>query len=361
MRGRRKMDHLRLAHELGDGPGETGFDDIHFVHNCLPELGSREISTECSFCGRVFPAPLIINAITGGIEEGARVNRALARAARQLGIPMAVGSQTAALEAEEVCYTFQAAREENPDGFIMANLSAGSSVQKALQAIEMIRADALQLHLNVPQEVMMPPGEGDCSFRGILDNIRRIANSVPVPVMVKETGFGMAREEVLPLLRLGIAALGIDGKGGTNFIRIEGERQQEAAAPFLNWGLPTAVSLIEAAEAAAAAGEACKAEIIAAGGVRSGMDIAKSLSLGAAAAAVAGPLVKCFYEGGAESILWYLTKLVAELRQIMLMLGANSIQQLQRRPLMILGATGKWLELRGISVEQYARRGCQAE
>ena len=362
MRGRRKFDHLRLAQALEDGPGDTGFGDIHFVHNCLPELDSREINTECSFCGRVISVPLIINAITGGIEEGKMVNRALARAARQLSLPMAVGSQTAALEEIEVSSSFQIAREENPDGFLMANLSASASVQKALQAIEMIRADALQLHLNVPQEVMMPSGEGDSSFKGILENIRQIARSVPVPVIVKETGFGMAREEVLRLLGQGIAALGIDGKGGTNFVKIEGERQwkgfqgQKKAASLLDWGLPTAVSLIEAAEAVASAG-AQKVGIIAAGGVRSGLDIAKSLSLGAAAAAVAGPLVKCYYKGGEEAIIIYLSGLIKELRQAMLMLGAKDIFQLQQRPLVILGDTCKWLEQRGITIERFTRRG----
>ncbi len=353
MRGQRKLDHLRLVQTLEDGPGNTGFNDIHFIHNCLPELNSREINTDCTFCGKTFPFPLMINAITGGVEEGEKVNRSLAGAARHLGIPMAVGSQAAALEAEETYSTYQVVRKENPDGFIIANLSPGVSPENALTAVEMIRADALQLHLNIPQEAMMPRGEGDSFFRGYLDNIRRIAESVSVPVIVKEVGFGIAREEALRLLDTGIAALDIGGKGGTNFIRVEGERSHpEEGEPFFHWGIPTAVSLVEVVEAVD-----FKLEIVASGGIRSGLDIARVLSLGAGIAGVAGPLVRCYYGEGEESIIKYLSALEKQLRQVMLMQGAKDIYQLRKRPLVILGETGQWLERRGIRVNHFALRG----
>lgn len=353
MRGQRKLDHLRLAQSLGDGPAKTGFDDIHFVHNCLPEINSREISTDAVFCGEKFPLPLLINAITGGMEEGKKVNRALARAARQMGIPMAVGSQAAALELSDVCSTYQVVREENPGGFFMANLSAGASPEKVLQAVEMIRADAIQLHLNVPQEVTMPPEEGDSFFRGYLENIRCIAETSPVPVIVKETGFGMAREEALRLLDTGIAALDIEGKGGTNFIRVEEERKDSHGDDlFFQWGLSTAVSLVEVAGVAAG-----KADIVAGGGIRSGLDIARVLSLGAGMAGIAAPLVRCFYQGGEEAVIKYLQALEKQLRKAMLMLGAGDVYQLRKKPLVILGETGRWLEQRGISLQAFAMRG----
>ncbi len=355
MRGQRKLDHLRLVQALGDGPGETGFNDIHFIHNCLPEVNSQEISTECSFCGKPFPVPLLINAITGGIEEGEKVNRSLAGAALSMGIPMAVGSQAAALESEELYSTYQVVRKENPGGFLIANLSAGASLENVFQAVEMIRADALQLHLNIPQEVMMSPKEGDSSFRGYLHNIRRIAASVPVPVIVKEVGFGMAHEEALRLLDTGIAVLDIGGSGGTNFIRVEGERHHpEEVDPFLEWGLPTAVSLVEVAGAVGG-----KVEIVASGGIRSGLDIARVLSLGAGMAGIAGPLVRCYYRGGEEAVMRYLSRLEKQLRQVMLMLGAKNIGQLRQKPLVILGETGQWLEERGIRVQGFALRSQQ--
>ena len=172
-------------------------------------------------------------------------------------------------------------------------------------------------------------------------------------VIVKEVGFGIAREEALRLLDTGIAVLDIGGSGGTNFIRIEGERRQrEEVEPFLEWGLPTTVSLVEVAEAAGG-----KAEIIASGGIRSGLDIARALSLGAGMAGIAGPLVRCYYRGGEEAVIRYLSGLAKQLRQVMLMLGAKNIGQLRQKPLVILGETGQWLERRGINVQRFALRG----
>lgn len=355
MRGQRKLDHLRLAQSLGDGPAKTGFDDIHFIHNCLPEINSREINTDAVFCGKKFSLPVLINAITGGIEEGKKVNRALARAARQMGIPMAVGSQAAALEARDVYSTYQVVREENPGGFFIANLSAGALLEEVLQAVEMIRADAIQLHLNIPQEVTMPPKEGDSFFRGYLENIRCIARTAPVPVIVKEVGFGIAREEAVRLLDTGIAALDVEGKGGTNFIRVEEERKDsQREEVFFKWGLSTAVSLVEVAHETAG-----KVDIIAGGGIRSGLDIARVLSLGASMAGIAAPLVRCFYQGGEEAVIKYLQALKKQLRKVMLMLGAGDVYQLREKPLVILGETGQWLERRGISLQNFAMRGLE--
>ncbi|HHU76401.1 MAG TPA: type 2 isopentenyl-diphosphate Delta-isomerase [Firmicutes bacterium] len=368
MRGQRKLDHLRLAQSLGDGPGKSGLDDLHFVHNCLPEINSGDISTETSFLGHRFPLPLLINAITGGMDGGQQVNRALAGAARQMGIPMAVGSQAAALDSEDLCFTYQVAREVNPEGFLMANLSAGTPPEKVLRAVEMIRADALQLHLNVPQEATMPAGEGDASFRGLWENIRHVARVSPVPVIVKEVGFGMAREEARRLLETGIAALDIEGRGGTNFIRIEEERKRKGfnsgdgdgdsgAELFFSWGLPTAVSLIEVLEATRlAVKNPARIDIVAGGGIRSGLDIARVLSLGANMAGIAGPLVRHFYRGGEAAIVEYLKTLEKQLRQVMLMLGAENVYQLRDRSLIITGETGQWLERRGIRPQVFAQR-----
>lgn len=360
MRCKRKLDHLNLVRLMDDGPLPTGFADIHFVPNCLPELDFEEISTVSSFLGRSVAAPFFINAISGGVAEAKELNRALAYAARQTGLPMAVGSMTAALEDRTLRHTFTVVREENPDGFIAANMSAGAQPQHCLAAVEMIRADALQLHLNAPQEVMMRTGEGDLSFSGFLQNIMDVVQLSPVPVIVKEVGFGIAGEQARLLRRAGAAALDTSGGGGTNFIRIESTRKSDAGAqPFFSWGLPAAVSLLEVVATAANAGNAGAAvpEIVASGGMRSGLDAAKALALGASLAGVAGPLVRSFYQGGREAVLAYLKLWQHQLRQAMFMLGVSEPALLKNRPLVLLGETGNWLALRGIDLHHLARRG----
>ncbi len=353
MRKKRKLDHLNLAQRLDDGPAQTGFTDIHFVHNCLPEIHPSEINTVTQFCRKIVDTPLMINAITGGIPEAEKINRALAVAAWKLGIPMAVGSQTAALEDRDVRFSFEIVREENPDGFLIANVGCTAPLEYAREAVEMINADALQVHLNIPQEVMMPPGEGDLSFRGYLHKIKQIVKAVTVPVIVKEVGCGIAREQAQQLLSTGITALDIGGKGGTNFIQIEGFRHsREAVQPFLHWGLSTAVTLMEVAESVGP-----HLEIVATGGIRNGLDVAKALSLGAGLAGLAAPLVRCYYRGGETAVEDYLWQLQNQLKQVMLMLGTRNLPELRQRPLVILGETGKWLERRGLDLNKYALRG----
>ncbi len=360
MRSKRKLDHLNLARLMDDGPVSPGFADIYFVPNCLPELAFKEVSTVSSFMGRKVQAPLLINAISGGVPEATGLNRALAFAARSMGIPMAVGSMTAALQDPAVLHTFTVVREENPKGFIAANVSAGIPPRLALEAVKLIGADALQLHLNAPQEGAMPAGEGDLSFRGFLDNIRAVVKASPVPVIVKEVGFGMARVEVRRLLAAGVKVLDTGGSGGTNFIRIESyRRNSNGSHPFDSWGLPSAVALLEVVESVNtySGNERAAIEVVATGGIRSGLDVAKALALGAGMAGVAGPLVRAYYNGGKEAVLKYLQLLHQQLRQTMFMLGVSEPEQLKNRPLVILGETGKWLELRGFDLSSLARRG----
>lgn len=358
MRQKRKLDHLNLANLMEDGPALTGFNDINFVPNCIPEISYGETNTAVSFLGRKFKAPFLINAISGGIPEAASLNRALARVARSMDIPMAVGSMTAALKDPAVLYTYAAVREENPDGFIAANVSAGIPPGDALKAVQLIKADALQLHLNAPQEVSMPEGEGDLSFRGLLDNIGAVVKSSSVPVIVKEVGFGIAQEQAKQIIATGANALDTGGCGGTNFIRIESFRgNYSGALPFYNWGIPSAITLLEVAQSLETGNStAGEVEIVATGGIRSGLDTAKALALGAKMTGLAGPLVQAFYRGGEQTVLDYLMLLQRQLKQTMFMLGVKGLAELKNRPLLILGDTGKWLELRGIKLQRLARR-----
>jgi isopentenyl-diphosphate delta-isomerase len=341
MRKKRKLDHLRIVQELSDGPGRTGFEDIHFVHNCLPGIDPVEIDLSSWFCGAKTASPLLINAITGGVAEAEAINGALARVSRKLGIPMAVGSQTAGIEDNSVRSSYEVVRQENPAGFLIANIGVSASVDYALKAIEMIKADALQVHLNTPQEIMMGVKEGEINCRDNLQKIVRIVKSSPVPVIAKEVGFGMAREEALLLVREGVAALDIGGKGGTNFIGVEGARREDGGSgvgPFLDWGIPTAVSLIEVAESVPPT-----IDIVATGGIRHGLDVAKALRFGACMVGIAGPLVRCFYQGGEATVFDYLTSLQTQLKQVMMMLGTRDLEALRQRPAIITGGTKAWL------------------
>jgi len=359
VREKRKKEHLKIIQSLADGPGSSGFEDVHFVHNCLPGTDPARIDMTAFFCQKKLEMPLLINAITGGIPEAEKINRVLARVARKLGIPMAVGSQAAALEDRKNRASYTVVREENPDGFILANVSCLVSPQEACEAVEMIKADALQVHLNAAQEMMMSKGEGDLFWHGYRQKIEQLARTLPVPILVKETGCGIAREQAWALLHTGIAALDVGGKGGANFVLVESHRHDfgnsDAGKLFAHWGLSTVVSLVEVAEAMKKAG--ARLDIVATGGIRSGLDMAKVLSLGATAAGVAAPLVRCFYRGGEEALEQYLLRLKKELWQTMLLLGAHNLTELRKKPLVILGDTAEWLRCRGVDLHHFARRG----
>jgi isopentenyl-diphosphate delta-isomerase len=346
----RKLAHLQGVCQLPDGPGDPGFRDVFLLHNCLPELDYSQIDLSSSWCGRKLASPLVINAITGGAAATKRLNAALARAAARFGMGMAVGSQTAAVEDETLAETFQVVRQEYPEGFIMANVSATAPVQTALKAVQMLRADALQVHLNVPQELAM--AEGERSFVGTLENIKAIQAGVPVPVIVKEVGFGIAGREARRLVEIGIKALDVAGKGGTNFLAVEAWRRGEELAPaLLNWGLPTVVSLLDVLQATAG-----QVQVMASGGVRSGLDAVKALSLGADMVGMAGPLVRMLMESE-ELLQAELERLHEEMRTAMLMCGAANLTELRERVnVIILGETKDWLQARGISVRPFACR-----
>ncbi len=190
----RKKEHLEYALKTSQLPAENGFSDIFLVYDALPDLNFKQIDTSLEFLKKKLKAPLLINAMTGGHPEVKQINRSLAAVAARAGIAMAVGSQTAGLEDPQVRDTYRIARDENPAGVLLANLSALAAPPMVKEAVEMIEADGVQLHLNVAQELAMP--EGDRNFRGALANIEKISALSPVPVIVKEVGFGLSREAV---------------------------------------------------------------------------------------------------------------------------------------------------------------------
>lgn len=348
MRSRRKMDHLNIAAALGAHPYGTGLEDVNLIHLSVSELDISDIDTSLELFGRTLASPIIINAMTGGIDEAYDINRSLAEVAREKKIAMAVGSQSIALERIEQDKSFRVVREVNPDGIVLANMAASVPPSQALRAIEMIRADGLQLHLNVPQELAML--EGDRKFRGILSNVAEIVRQSPVPVIAKEVGFGMSGPTGRELYEAGVRFFDVGGRGGTNFIAIEETRQALLGDSFIPWGIPTAVSIAEVRSLN------LPVTVIASGGIKNGLEAAKCIAMGADAVGMAGIILKSLFSGGQAAVVSEVEKIQYQLQCAMLMTGTPNLRSLQKKPVVVLGSTAQWLSARGIDTAALARR-----
>src|SRR5665648_85904 len=244
MRRVRKKEHIENYLKTSFR-GDTLMGDVFLSHNALPNLNFEDIDISSSFLGKKIAYPVLINAMTGGSEFSSDINRNLAELALEFNIPMAVGSQTIALEDENCCESFKVVREiVGPNGIVISNLSGTATPDDVKRAMEIIDADALQIHLNMAQEIVME--EGDRDFRGILDNIERIAKVIDKPLIVKEVGFGISNEVANRLYNVGVRCIDVSGYGGTNFIEIENLRNQEMDfSEIYSWGIPTAAALIQ--------------------------------------------------------------------------------------------------------------------
>lgn len=347
-RSKRKWDHIQYALQTGQ-KRLTGFDDLKFVNQSLPgsKLDSVKLETEIGELS--LSSPIFINAMTGGGGERTyRINRELAIAARETRSAIAVGSQMAALKDPDERRSYEVVREMHPHGIILANLGSEATVVQAKAAIDMIQADALQIHLNVVQELTMP--EGDRDFEGALARIVEIQQSVGIPVVVKEVGFGIGAEAAALLYSSGIRYVDVGGYGGTNFAEIENKRRNRLLTFFEDWGIPTAASIIETKSASQ------ELSVIASGGIQTSLDIVKALAAGADAAAMAGYLLKTLMENGTEELIKEINLVKKELAIIMTALGVHTIGELKSVPLVIAGETYHWLEQRGIDTSTFARR-----
>lgn len=344
----RKLDHLQIAKDLADGPLSAGFEDIYLIHQAASPMSLVEIDTGLSFANKKLKVPFLINAITGGPRLSLEVNASLARVARELGIAMAVGSQRLAMADPDLETSYRIARKENPHGLLFANLGALCTPEEAVKAIEMLEADGLQLHLNLAQELAM--AEGDRDFRSLLDKIALIVETVPVPVIVKEVGFGLSRETAMELWQRGVKYLDVGGCGGTNFGTIERYRQGIGGPTvFEEWGIPTAVSIAEVCSLS------LPITVTASGGIRSALEAVKSLALGAHLIGIAGPTVKLLLNSSEEKLLAYFQQLISDFRSLMLLSGTGTLAELRKIPVIITGKTKDWLEQRGI-MNQYRQR-----
>lgn len=351
MRQSRKLDHLKYSLALADGPGTNSFADFSLVHNCLPDIASADVDLATAVAGIPLRHPFIINAITGGAADVTGVNAQLAELAKRTGAAMAVGSQYAALMDPAVCESYQIVRRVNPDGVLFANLGAHVTPDEALRAIGMIGADAIQIHLNAAQELAM--AEGDRDFTGYLANIAAIAAVSPVPVIAKEVGSGVAREQAAALAKAGVRAIDVGGAGGTNFIAIEAARNSvDLPRETLSWGIPTAVSAVETASVLPPS-----VDLIVSGGIRSPLDAVKALAVGGRAVAVATPAVRMLQENGLAAAVAWFESFLGEMRRFMVLVGARSVPGLAAVPLVITGHSREWLTQRGIDTARFARAG----
>ncbi len=358
----RKAEHISICldEKAQARKATTGFEDVQFVHRALPEVDKAKIDVPTTVFGHKFSAPLIVGAMTGGTAEATRINAAIAEAVETLQLGMGVGSQRAAIENPKLAETFSVARKKAPNAFLIANIGGiqlihGCGVKEVKRAVEMIDADAVAVHLNALHEAVQP--EGQTSFRGVLAKICEVAGEIDKPVIVKETGAGIAAEDAKKLERAGVKAIDVGGAGGTSFAAVEYYRSEAGSVQrflgdvFWDWGIPTAVSLVETAQTV-------KIPVIASGGVRSGMDVAKSLALNACLGSVCQPALEAAVKG-AKATEQLLSRLIDELRNVMFLVGARKVEDLAKTPVVVTGKTAEWLKTRGFNVEDYARRGAR--
>lgn len=345
----RKLEHLLLcAHcDVQYKNKKTGFNDIEFIHRALPELNKEKIDLSTELLGKELNSPIIISAMTGGHPSALALNRELAKAADKLGIGMGLGSQRAAIENPELTNTYDVARKEAPSSLLIGNIGA-PQIEYAHQAVEMIDADALAVHLNPLQESIQP--EGDIDATGFLDSIGEIVKTVDVPVVAKETGAGISFEDAVLLEKKGVDAIDVAGSGGTSWAAVETYRADDTYMGDLywDWGIPTAVSTVEVTQSV-------NIPVLSSGGIRSGLDAAKAIALGAESVGIALPVLKEAYIGYKE-IIKVIERFQESLKVAMFLVGASNLEELKSSKLIIRGQTREWLQERGFDTQKYARR-----
>jgi len=349
----RKRDHIRIAlgGDVVPPRFRDQFDEVVLIHEALPEVSFSDVDTSLDFLGKKLSAPLLVGAMTGGEAGTDIINANLAEAVEELGLGMGVGSQRPALMDPSVEYTFRIVRDRAPKALLLANLG-GSNVFKMKpseirRAVEMIGADALEIHLNMLQELVQPEGEPD--FRGLEESLDAICDEAGVPVLLKETGSGISMETAKRLEDKKVFGYDIGGAGGTSFAVIEGKRRDDdLALPFFDWGIPTVASLLEVRSVS-------DKPIIASGGLRNGLDAVKSLVLGATVASMARPLLRPATRSS-EDVKRVLITVQKQMRMGMALVNARNVGELRKTKYVLLGSMESWARQRGL-VTSAPRRG----
>ena len=330
---KRKADHIRinLEKDVAFKKLTTGLEKYFFMHRALPELNLSEIDTTVKLFGKTLKTPLLISSMTGGTTEARQINRTLAAAAQEVGMAMGLGSQRAAIEDDSLANTYQV-RDIAPDILLFANLGAvqlnyGYGIDECLRAVDMCEADALILHFNALQEAVQP--EGDGNFVNLLQKVESICKSSPVPVIAKEVGWGFSKEDAKRLDEVGVSAIDVAGAGGTSWSQVEMYRAPTArharvAGAFIDWGIPTAVTLQYCREAAP------ELPIFASGGINDGIDVAKCIALGADLVGFAGHFLRAADTAGTAGVVELAETIMDECRVAMFASGAKDIHALSK-------------------------------
>jgi len=351
----RKIEHVSVA--LGQDISvaqRANWNDIQFVHQALPEVNLDEIETSVNFLGQTLRYPIFISSMTGGHPDVTSINRNLARAAENYGLALGVGSQRAGIVNPDVNNSYAVTREHAPNTFLIANIGAPQliaqsrhkpfTLEQVERAISMIEANALAVHMNSLQEAAQP--EGDRRAVGEAAALKELTSRVRVPVIAKETGAGVSREQALLLSSCGVAAIDVGGAGGSSMAAMEAARSQARGDEktrnigllYRDWGIATPVSVVESSVAGL--------PLISTGGVRNGLDMARALALGATLVGMGFPFLKAASESY-EAVCELLETVVAELKVAMQLSGAATITQLQQVDIVVTGETRNWLTMRG--------------
>jgi isopentenyl-diphosphate delta-isomerase len=348
--GQRKADHLALCatDEVAFRDKTTLFEQVRFVHDALPDLDANDLDTSCTLLGKTLKAPLVIAAMTGGTDQAAQINRELASIAEEHGFGFGLGSQRAMhVRTDPGTKSSYSVREVAPKALVLGNLGVVQARQMTLAEIEAlvrsIEADALCIHLNPAMELVQPGGDRD--FRGGLDTIAAAVRELPFPVIVKETGCGLSRNVGERLIGAGVRHVDTSGAGGTSWVAVETKRAEAAedhAARALgealwDWGIPTAASIGMLAPLGFET-------IIATGGVTTGLDIARAVTLGASAAGIARPVLKALTAGGRAGAVAFLESVLTELRAVMLLTGSRDLAALRQAPCIMGAELRLWIE-----------------
>jgi isopentenyl-diphosphate Delta-isomerase len=334
----RKRDHLRIIREDGEVDRQKHyFDQIQLTHRALPEVNLSEIDTRCEFLGKTLAFPLLISSMTGGdSDELQLINRNLATAAERCRVAMGVGSQRVMMDSDAAADSFRL-RDVAPNTVLCANLGAvqlnmGFSVEECRKAVECCAADALFLHLNPLQEAVQP--EGDTDFSDLAKRIGAIASELEVPVIVKEVGAGISKVDAERLLDIGVSIIDVAGSGGTSWSRVESHRrateQDDIGVVFQDWGIPTPQALWDLLSMND------ELTVIASGGIRNGIDMAKAVILGASLCGLASPFLKAAHDSP-EAVEAVIEKLKNEFKVAMFLLGCANMAALQGNVELIAG------------------------
>lgn len=344
----RKLEHLLICenYDIEFRDKTTGFEDVELIHKALPEVNKNTIDLSTEKFGKKLDSPFFITAITGGHPYSKSINEKLAIAAEDKNIALGVGSQRAAIEHPELSDTYTVVRENAPDCLLVGNIGA-PQLNLAHDAVEMLDADILAIHLNPLQEAIQP--EGDLDARNYINSIGDIVDLIDIPVMAKETGCGISAECAKQLVDAGVSYIDVEGAGGTSWAAVETYRSDDKfyGETFWDWGIPTAVSTVEVASSV-------DVPVISSGGIRTGLEAAKAIALGADAVGMALPFLKNSIS--VEQITNYIGKLEESLRIAMFLVGANNIDELKNSNLIIKGETRQWLNDRGFETINYSRR-----